>query len=612
MPGVSLIRDGIWGTTVSIRGLSKQNIVTLIDGNRIETATNLSAGLSLIDAMDIERIEVIKGASSSLYGSGALGGVVNIISKGGGYGDAVFFKSSLITGFSSVNNGGRARLSINAGNSNWFAKISGTKRTADNTKTPEGDLENSQFRDNNISANLGVKPFENHELKFSFQRFYAEDVGIPGGKPFPLAAKATYPEEKREMLSAEYQIKSLFPAMPNLSLKFFNQLIERRVELIPNPNAVLHPSADHTTNGLQLQTDWLINEGNYLVAGIDVWKRELDSRRTREIKPANRIIGERPVPLSDYRSIGFFIQDDIQLIKNIFKLTIGGRVDQIKVTNEQAFNPEYIIVNGVRNDFPPNREELWQAGEADDVSASANIGMLFTVSENVDLTFNAARSFRSPNLEERYQFIELGAAVYLGDPNLKPEKGTFFDIGIRAREENFTITGNIFLNLLNDLVIDQFKNENLFVKENVGKARLYGFDLSTEINFFKYSVAYASLAYVRGEDTGNKIDLPEMPPLNGLIGIRTPITKYFNADLSASFAAEQNKIGEGETTAAGYVNFNFYINTISLNIAGLENRLILGMENIFDKAFRNHLSTHRGVIKLEPGRNFIFQLQMEI
>ncbi|NOG98397.1 MAG: TonB-dependent receptor [Ignavibacteriae bacterium] len=611
LSGVSLIRDGIWGTTVSIRGLSKQNIVTLIDGNRIETGTNIAAGLSMIDAMDVERIEVIKGASSSLYGSGALGGVVNIISKDGKFNDELYFGGSIISGYSSVNNGGRGRLSINAGSANWFAKISGTKRSADNTQTPEGTLENSQFRDNNISAAVGAIPFSNHELKLTYQRFYAEDVGIPGGAPFPKTAKASYPEEKREMFNIAYRIKNLLPSMTNLSLKYFNQKIERRVKIIPNPKVELRPNADHNTNGVQLQTDWLIGESNYLVAGIDAWQRELDSRRTREIKPANQIIGERPVPISDYRSIGFFVQDDLKLIKNVFKITIGGRVDQIKVTNKDAFNPEYIISNGVRNDLPPNRTELWKAGEADDISASANIGLLFSAAENIDLTFNAAQSFRSPNLEERYQYIELGAATYLGDPNLEPEKGTFFDIGVRVREDNFTIRGNVFLNFLNDLVIDQFKSENLFVKENVGKARLYGFDLNSEVNFYKNSVIYASLAYVRGEDTEKKIDLPEMPPLNGLIAIRTPITQYFNADLSANFSAKQNKIAEGEQATAGYVNFNFYLNTTSLNFAGVGNRLMIGVENIFDKAYRNHLSTNRGIIKVEPGRNFIFQWQMD-
>ena len=77
--GISLIKESPWATSINIRGLSKQNIVYLIDGNRIETSTNIAAGLSLIDMSNIQSIEVVKGGLSSLYGTGATGGVVNII-----------------------------------------------------------------------------------------------------------------------------------------------------------------------------------------------------------------------------------------------------------------------------------------------------------------------------------------------------------------------------------------------------------------------------------------------------------------------------------------------------------------------------------------------------
>ena len=82
-PGLALMRDGIWSTSLNIRGLSRQNVVTLVDGGRIETATNVAAGMSLIDLDDIERIEVIKGGASSLYGTGATGGVVSIQTTSG-------------------------------------------------------------------------------------------------------------------------------------------------------------------------------------------------------------------------------------------------------------------------------------------------------------------------------------------------------------------------------------------------------------------------------------------------------------------------------------------------------------------------------------------------
>ena len=122
-PGVSVSRDGIWGTFISIRGLSKNNIVVLVDGNRIETSNDIDAGLSLIDVNDINRIEVIKSAASSLYGSGALGGVVNIISQNGFYPESIKLNVSSLGSYNSVNNNSSGTISFNLGNQNWFVNL---------------------------------------------------------------------------------------------------------------------------------------------------------------------------------------------------------------------------------------------------------------------------------------------------------------------------------------------------------------------------------------------------------------------------------------------------------------------------------------------------------
>lgn len=177
--GISLLRDGVWGTEVSIRGLNRANIVTLVDGNRIETSTDISARLSMIDLYDIEKIEVIKGAVSSLYGTGATGGIINIISKTGSYNSNFEVKASYSVGFNSVNNLFANGLNVFASNETWLIKLSGSYRKAGNTKTPSGELPNSQFEDNSINSSIQFRPFDDHEIKLSFQRFKAFDVGIP-------------------------------------------------------------------------------------------------------------------------------------------------------------------------------------------------------------------------------------------------------------------------------------------------------------------------------------------------------------------------------------------------------------------------------------------------
>ena len=103
-PGISLISEGAWGAEISIRGLSRENVVALIDGNRIATSTDVAARFSLVNLDDIERVEIIKGASSSIYGSGATGGIINIVTKAPVFNEKLFLNGNFSTGFNSVNN----------------------------------------------------------------------------------------------------------------------------------------------------------------------------------------------------------------------------------------------------------------------------------------------------------------------------------------------------------------------------------------------------------------------------------------------------------------------------------------------------------------------------
>lgn len=643
-PGLSLTRDGIWATDITIRGLSRSNIVTLIDGNRIETATDISARLSMIDLNDIERIEIIKGGSSSLYGTGAFGGVVNIITKGGYFSNMNYFKGSFLSGLNTVNSGGTGNLFLNAGSKYWFAKLSGTMRSAKNTQTPRGELLNSQFSDNNISGSLGFRPVKKHTFVFDYQRYDARDVGIPGSSLFPTNAVVTYPEEKREMYSAEYKFSDISKILNNISAKYFYQTILRDVNNVPNQSAVqktpsgklkqlvtvdkIVPVANHYTNGVQVQSDWAFGKFNNVIVGADLWQRSLTSNRDRFqtiykydttsgnlLSTTSQITGDKPLPEAEYRSLGGYAQDEIRLLDSRLKINIGARVDRVKVTNSFTPNPAYTIINGVLNTNPPGQKTLWNAAEASDVSWSSNVGAIYSVVKNIDITLNGARSFRSPTIEERYQYIDLGSFLRVGNPYLNPEQGLFADLGLRVWKQSYSFNGNIFMNSFKDLVAEisgTYDSRPAFIKTNIGKAVLYGYDFDFMYNFYKNFVVYASLAYVRGEDTENNLDLPQMPPLNGRLGVRGMITNYLMFDIASLLYNRQDKVYTGEVPTPGYATFNIGLSSTQLDIGKyLKCQLFAGVENLMDKDYRNHLSSNRGSVTVEPGRNFYFKLGLD-
>lgn len=643
-PGLSLIRDGIWATEISIRGLSKANVVTNIDGNRIETATDISARLSLMDLNDVERIEVIKGGVSSLYGTGAFGGVVNIYTKNGDFSNKLIYGGSLISGYNTVNENPNGWMSLYASSQKFFAKVSGSIRDAKNTMTPKGELSNSQFRDNNISANLGFRPLQNHEFRLSYQRYRGTDIGIPGaGTLFPTTAVVTYPKENRDMVSGEYKIKDIAEPLKEFSIKYYYQSILRDVDNVPNTVSQVKtstgklkqkvyvlditPNARHYTNGLQFKADWELGKSNYLITGVDFWMRALDSKREKNQKIENydttsgallstiyKTIGEKPIPDADYRSIGAYVQDEIKVLCDRLKINIGGRVDQIKVTNSLAYQPVYEIVNGTRNNTPTGQKVMWNSRQADDVSWSTNLGMIYSLTRNYDLTFNISRSFRSPALEERYQYIDLGSSIRVGNPDLAPEKGFFADLGFRVWRDNFKMSGNVFYNHFEDLVTEipgTYENKPAFIKTNIGKARLYGYDLDFMYNFYRSFVAYGSLSYVRGEDTQNGVNLPQIAPLNANAGFKFPVYGYVNFDINASLYNKQENSAPGEINTPGYAVFNASVSSMPFKLQYAVVQLFAGVENIFDKEYRNHLSSNRGLITIEPGRNLYAKLKLD-
>ena len=642
-PGISLTRDGIWATDISIRGLSRFNIVTLIDGTRIETATDLSARLSMVDLSDIERVEIIKSGASSLYGTGATGGVVNIITKGGIYNPNKFIIGSFLTGFNSVNKNPYAKLGMNLGGEKWYFKLSGTLRTAENTMTPIGEIPNSQFKDNYFTAGFGFKPFKNQELILNYQRFDAMNVGFPGGYPsFPQGALVTYPRELRELYSAEYKIANIIKPLRMFSIKYYYSYILRDVDNIPNQVTIkpssgsspkqrisvldIKPVGKHYVNGVQLQTEWTLTKNNNLAAGIDIWQREFNSQREKFqkietydslgisiISTINKTIGEKPVPESRYRSYGAYAQDEIKLMENRLKLNIGGRYDLINVTSSLTFQPMYEIVNGIYNYNPAGQKVLWNATDINNNSWSANIGALYTLLKDFDITFNVSRSFRSPSLEERYQYIDLGSYLRVGNPDLNSEQGYLFDFGTRIWKERLSFTGNIFYNTFTDLVVEQpgtYQGRTAFIKANVGNARLYGFDFDLMYNFYKEFIGYFSAAYVRGEDTGNGTDLPQIAPLNGRFGVKAGVTRYFVVDLSAIVFDAQDKVAAGEYKTPGYATIDLAVNSTTFNMKYGTLQFFGGIQNILDKDYRNHLATNRGSVTIEPGRNFYFRMSV--
>jgi hemoglobin/transferrin/lactoferrin receptor protein len=636
-PGISLVRDGIWATSISIRGLSDQRIITLIDGNRLETATNIAAGLSLIDMSDVERIEVIKGAGSTLYGSGGLGGVVNVITKDGFFSEGLNASGSASTGYQSVNHQINQSLQLRVGSSNCYLKLGGMIRSAGNTMSPSGVLTNSQFRDQNVSATLGIKLSEKRELKINFQEFIARNVGINGAHAFTDSALATYPIEKREMGSSNYSLYDVTDHLTKLSIKYYIQYVLRDAEVKPNPsqNTISNPIGKHLTNGIQIQSDWKFGSNNHFIAGLDLWQRFLQTSKvttsikqvkdplTNMLKNDTTIIGDLPIPNSYFTDMGFFMQDEFPIIPGKLNVTAGARIDFIQVSNEEALSPLYIIHNSALNDKPANQRITFPKGLFNDLSGSGNVGIQFSAGSGLKFAMNLARSFRAPSLEERFNYIALQLPVMLGNPKLKAEDGYSADLGMQEITENFNISIDFFANRMNNLIVAKpgkfiyslsatpsiLDTLPALISANINKSLLYGFDFRAESHFSNI-LAYIKSSFVRGLDLTGNTNLPSISPLSGEIGLNYSIPGKFGVTLSSFGAIKQLKAASTEKITPGFAVVNFQVNSAFINLKYARLQFFAGIDNLLNHEYVYFLSSNKGALRPEPGRNFYLKMNV--
>ncbi len=606
MPGVALVRDGAWQTAVSIRGLGRSNVVSLVDHTRIETANDLAGALSLVQPADLERVEVMKSSGSVLFGSGALGGAVQMMTRRAPFADAARWSAEWTEAASSVDRGVSHHLAAEHSTRRTALRLSGGYRDADDTRTPRGVLANSRWTDWSLGAGLGVRTVGEQSLQATWQRVQAEDAGIPGGSPIAATATATYRLARRQLFGLEYALPNVRPRLPLVTARLSWQEIARNVEIVQSPTVTVTPHATHRTGSAQLESRWLPARHHVLVVGAEAWQRELDSRRERRLAAQNRIVGERPVPRSAHLSAGAWAQDEWELARDRARVVLGARGDWSRTRNDRTPNPEYVLVNGVPQMPTPGQVTLWPEGRVHDASWDANAGLHVTLNDACSARLNVATAFRSPSLEERFQYLDLGSSLHVGNPDLRPERSVSVNVGGRVDGHGTRIEADAFVNGMTDLVSETpgtFLGRAAWVKTNIGRARLHGCEVAAEQRLPAGSALHATLSFVRGRDTRAQQDLSQIAPIAGTAELSAPAGRLGTLRVSATATHRQNQPGPDEKPTAGWTTWNAGFTSAPIALAGFTCRLRGGVDNVFDRAYQQHLSTLRGLVKLEPGRS---------
>lgn len=642
--GLNFSSDGIWGVNPIIRGLSPNNSHIYIDGIKIETSNEISASASLINLNDIDKIEILKGAVNSYYGSGAIGGIIYIVSSKPTFTEKFQINTKINTLYQTNNNLHSEDLSFNFSSPNLVGKITYGQRNAQNAKNSLSEIANSSFKDKYFSSYFNLK-INNLLISTNFQYYLGDDIGIPGtGSLFPINAKVYYDKISRTLVNLNFTYNDISKYIPYIKLNLSLQNIDRYVINQPNISQTtskakiitekITPVGLHSTKSFNIESIFEFNKSNSLVYGIDIWRRDLDTKRERFIridslkpdktiyKTVYRYQKEIPIPKSHYDNYGLWysFKNTNGLVENLVT-EFAGRIDYIFIKNNFAVSPEVDILDS-KSIINPAKQLKWKEQSSENISWSVSLNNLYQFSDFYKIGLNLSRTYRIPNLEERYQYIEQGNLVKLGNIDLKPEEGLYYELVQKFNYNDIKTNLSFYRYDFKNLVADEFRKKyfvrapgdtvDAYVKSNIGKAYIFGteYDIAYK-NIANLINLYTNITFIVGKDKNTKQYLPKLPPLYGRFSLEILPIDNLSILYSLDFASKALNVPKSEPNTAGY-GINNIVISYNFELFNTQSTFVVGCNNIFDKLYKNHLSTYRGYYQYEIGRNIYSKLSIQI
>lgn len=614
VPGILLTRDGSWATSVNLRGFSESKLLFLNDGDRIHTATDIAGALSVVDLNSIERIEIVKGAGSVLFGTGAMGGVINFVTKRPSYTKLRAFNGSVSTGLQSVNSLWHSHAAVSLAEENWYLLLDGSLRTADSYNTPLGVLPNSQFNDAGVGLRGGMRYGDSREFLVSYQHYEARNVGLPGGSAFPASAQVRYLGFVRNQLSGEYIFSDLTDVFRELRIKAYTQNVTREVENIVTSKMAIFPGSRNTTSGVKATGDLYFNDYHTLTLGAEGWIRDQLTSRVKISTVADTIFtGEQPTPKARMTDAGIFGQYRWVADPNRWIINAGIRADYIRTENDTAYKEvfKYKLSGDERTPMSHDRTVLFYDRITQELAYAVHADVEYRPARQHRLVLSLANAYRAASMEERFKYIDQSGDLRVGNPDLKAEKGVFVNLGYSFSTPRFYLKADIFTNYLFDMIAEVKElnyrlpgggNGVAWVNKNIDQALYYGGELELKWLFAHGFDAGASVAYVYGEDRSTGLAVALLPPLNGTVELNYHLARKLNTTLSMEWEYQTLPVA-GNQIRHQYLIVNWLFDTVPVELGALNLTFAGGVRNILNTAYSAWFTTLRGVNRLEPGRN---------
>jgi iron complex outermembrane receptor protein len=572
-PGVAVTSMGPATATPVIRGLSGDRVLMLEDGVRSGDMSSSGADhASALDAGSARRIEVVRGPAAILYGSNALGGVVNVIRDevpsdvphhptG-----SVTLQGQSVTDAVSVS--GHVRTAIT---DRIVGRLEASGRTAGDLSTPVGRLENTGVDTWNVGAGTAWVGDQGHVG--AAVRVMQNDYGIPGG----------FVGGHEEGVRVE---------MRRVATK-----VDGRVEGEWGPFRSLEVDGTHTWyRHLEIEPPDIL--GTFFK--LQTTSGDLLGRHEGWGPFTNGAVGAR-ASLEDFTFAGGLSTPDtrrVSLAGYVFE-----EIDLDPLAIEVGLRYDWTRANPLQDD--PD-SDIGDIRDRTFHAASGSLGLLYRLPAGLIAGVSLSRAFRTPDVNELYsEGPHLAAYAFeVGNPDLDNEVGTGVDVFVRLEGERVSAELTGFRNAISGYIYPAETGDISPVQLPIYQFRgddavLTGFETRLDWTVASDLTFHGTASYVRGQRESDDTPLPLLPPLQGRVGAEYERPAWF-ARVETVLAARQDRLDEFETATPGYVVLDASAG-VRLTVAGRLHTLTLSGENLTDREYRNHLSRVKEIMP-EAGR----------
>ncbi|HEX8846004.1 MAG TPA: TonB-dependent receptor [Pyrinomonadaceae bacterium] len=539
-----------------LRGFDGDRVLVLQDGNRIG-GLGFESGdhAEPVDVLTVERIEVVKGPATLLYGSNAIGGVVNAVS---GHDTAHKGVNGYLTAIGSTNSsqaGGSA--GVEYGTEKWLIWGNGGGQRSGDYDTPIGKVRNSFSREGNVSTGFGFYPTKGFfSVNYTFDK---RRYGIPFD-PDEADPEVVFLNPRRHSveLRGGFRDTGSFLQGGTFSAQY---------------NDYAHSEIDAFTNevGTSFKNKTFLYQGVFdqkkrgrLSGRFGFWGQHRDFAAIGE---------EALAPPTIHNAFAVFGLQTLDFER--VSLQFGGRLE----TNR--YNPEETEQHGLL----PRRSFTGFSGA---------IGLRVATWKGGAFVANYSHSYRAPSLEELYNNGPHpgNLAFEIGNPTLRRELGDGIDFGLRHSSNRVRLEANGFYYHIKDFVFlaptGNIVDDLIEAVYSQGTTRHVGAEARLDVALHPSVWLNLGTDYVNAELTEDGTPLPRIPPLRGRVGLELRY-KGLLLNPEVVMAKDQNRLFPTETRTAGYTVFGL---SGSYLIARQHAAHIISFNafNLGDRLYRNHLS----------------------